>query len=244
MLKRPLILKLIALFMFIYPLLQVAFLSIEKERSFQYTLNWTLTSLTVLDFFNFWFLFPLSGVLLLGVKIYSYVAFIAIQLYSFYFHLNYEPFSWPYLAKTPSASSYILLGINMIIVGYLLLPRSREIFFDKSLRWWERGSRYTINEPCFAKYDGKEVHGKVCDLSFGGALLELDEPIPKGKVINLDFDILGKEVSLQAEVIRFINTDGKPMFGTKFNFKNIFEKFKIKFLMFSISKIGNYDKYR
>jgi hypothetical protein len=243
MLKRPLILKLFALFLFIDPILRLSFISIEREFPFWDVLSKTFT-LGFLDFFNFWFLFPLSGLLLLSVKLYSYILFISIQLYSLYFHLNYESFSWPYLSKNPSSTAYLLLGINVLMMVYLLLPRSREIFFDKELRWWERGNRYTINEPCFAKFLDKEVHGKVVDLSFGGALLSLDQEVETGSIVKLDFDILNRNISINAQIIRKIIRDDNVYFGTQFMFESSWQKIKLKGLMLSISKVSDYEKFR
>lgn len=243
MLKRPLILKLFALFLFIDPILRISFISIEREFPFWAVLSKTFT-LGMVDFFNFWFLFPVSGLLLLSVKLYSYILFISIQLYSLYFHLNYEPFSWPYLSENPSSTAYLLLGINVLMMIYLLMPRSREIFFDKNLRWWERGSRYTINEPCFAKVLDKQIHGKVVDLSFGGALLKLDEDVSTGDIVRLDFDILNKSISINAQIIRKIDRDGKSFFGTQFLFESSWQKIRLRGLMLSVSKISDYEKFR
>lgn len=244
MLKRPLVLKLFALLLFIDPLLRISFISIESEFPFWVVLSKSF-ALNIGDFFNFWFLFPLSGVLLLSVKVYSYIFFILVQLYSLYFHLNYEPYSWPYLAEQPSTTAYILLSINLGMVVYLLLPRSREIFFDKNLRWWERGSRYTINEPCIAEIGNKEFHGVVSDLSFGGALLTFKENVDIDKQIKLYFDILGKSIQINGQVVRAMeDLDGKLNYGVQFTFDGFWEKFRLKLLMFSISKVTNYEKYR
>lgn len=158
--------------------------------------------------------------------------------------MNYEPYSWPYLSESPSSTAYLLLTINVAMMLYLLTPRSREVFFDKSLRWWERGSRYTIDEPCFASVLDREVHGKVCDISFGGALLQLDETIEPGTIIKLDFDILEKNVSINSQIVRVIQVDGEKRFGIQFMFESTWQKTKLKFLMLSIAKIGNYEKYR
>ena len=244
MLKRPLVLKLFALFLLIDPLLRISFISIESEFPFWVVLSKTF-ALDFKDFFNFWFLFPISGVLLLGVNVFSYVLFILIQLYSLFFHLNYEPYSWPYLSEHPSTTSYLLLTANLIMVAYLLLPRSREIFFDKNLRWWERGSRYSINEDCVAKIGADEFKGKLTDLSFGGALLTFPDAIDIDKDMIITFNILGKKMVLGGQVVRAMeNLDGELNYGTQFIFKNGWQKFRLKVLMFSVSKISNYDKFR
>lgn len=244
MLKRPLILKLFALLLFIDPILRVCFITIESEFPFWVVLQKSFAQ-SPKDIFNFWILFPLSGVLLLSVKVYSYLFFILVQLYSLYFHLNYEPYSWPYLSENPSTTAYILLTVNILMVIYLLMPRSREIFFDKNLRWWERGSRYTINEPCFAKIQDKEYQGRVSDLSFGGALVTFKEAIDIDKPMVLSFDILGKNVTVNALVVRAMeDLDGQLNYGTQFKFRNGWEKFRLKLLMFSVSKVTDYEKFR
>ena len=245
MLTRPLILKLFALMLLIDTLLRISFISIESGFPFWAVFAKTF-SLSPKDFFNYWFLFPISGFLLLSVKVYSYILFISIQLYSLYFHINYEPFSWPYLSQNPSITAYLILSINMLMVIYLLLPRSREIFFDRNLRWWERGSRYTINEPCFIKSPDteEEIHGTVVDLAFGGALLQLETQLTEGSIIKLDFEILNKNIQLDTKVVRIINRNNQEYYGTQFEFHNLWEKFKLKLLMFSVSKITDYEKFR
>lgn len=244
MLKRPLILKLFSILLFIDPLLRISFISIETDFSVWLVITKTF-ALGFKDFINFWFLFPLSGFFLLSVKVYSYLFFIAVQLYSFYFHLNYEPYSWPYISEHPSTSAYILLCINLGMVIYLLLPKSRELFFNKDLRWWERGSRYTINKPCTARVEDREYHGHLIDLSFGGALLTFKETLDIDKPIRLAFYVLGRKVNIEAQVVRAMEElDGKLNYGIQFQFKNGFERYKLKFFMFIISKVTKYEKYR
>lgn len=244
MLKRPLVLKLFAIFLCIDPLLRVVLMSIEKDFPLSVVISKTL-NLSIVDLFNFWVLFPLSGILLLGVKTYSYILFIFIQFYSLYFHINYEEYSWPYLSQQPSVTAYVLLILNIVMVLYLLMPRSRKLFFDKNLRWWERGSRYTINEPCFVKVLDREVHGQVCDISFGGALLKLDEPIKIGNIVKLDFEILEKNFSLTGQIVREVELENKAKrFGVQFLFENTWQRLKLRFVMLSISKLNAYEKYR
>lgn len=244
MLRRPLILKLFAIFLLLEPFLRTAFISIESEFDYLSVLQRTI-ALGSLDFFNYWFLFPVSGLLLLSVKLYSYIAFISIQLYSLYFHLNYEPYSWPYLDESPSMTAYTLLCFNVFMMMYLLLPTSREVFFDKNLRWWERASRYTLNEPCFITFKDQQIHGKVIDISFGGALLQLDDLIESGSEIKIDFDILGKNVPVDAQVVRVLKgEDDSIRYGTQFLFSNIWEKLRLRMLMLSVSKVDDYEKYR
>ena len=96
-----------------------------------------------------------------------------------------------------------------------------------------------------AKIQDKEYQGVVCDLSFGGALVTFKENINIDKTMDLSFDILGKNITLKTQVVRAMeDLDGKINYGLQFLFKNKWEKFKLKLIMFSISKVSDYEKFR
>ena len=245
MLNRPLILKLIALLLCLDPLLRMIFISIERKFSFS-EVFFKVFELGFIDFFNFMFLFPISGLLLLSANLFSYITFFLVQAYSLYFHFNYESFSWPYLSESPSASAYFLLTLNILMILYFIFPRSREIFFRKDLRWWERGTRYTINEKCQVVQDGQVFTGVVKDLSFGGALVTLDrkQDLETGDKLCVDFRVDGQRLSLESEVTRIVLEEGIKQYGVQFCFSSTLEKYKLKILMFAIGNRGLYEKYR
>ena len=63
--------------------------------------------------------------------------------------------------------------------------------------------------------------------------------------MDLSFDILGKNITLKTQVVRAMeDLDGKINYGLQFLFKNKWEKFKLKLIMFSISKVSDYEKFR
>ncbi|RYZ84734.1 MAG: hypothetical protein EOP04_17450 [Proteobacteria bacterium] len=41
----------------------------------------------------------------------------------------------------------IFLVINLLVIGYLLVPRVRKIYFDARLRWWEALPRFSFDQP-------------------------------------------------------------------------------------------------
>lgn len=243
MVKKPLILKLLALYLILDPVLRAAVISIETEFSFFHVIAKTF-SLDAMNVFNFWALFPLSGVLILTVNPLSYGFYIATQIYALFMHWNYTPYDWPYLAPTPFVTAYVLLFVNIFFVIYLLMPGSRVFFFDKNLRWWERGSRFLVNEPCFVTYMDKEIHGKVKDLAKNGALLASDEPLSLGDIVQVEFDILDRKLSMGAQVVREAHTDGVRDYGVQFLFNGTWDKAKLRFLMLMVLLSGDYEKLR
>ncbi len=244
MLNRPFILKLFSIILILNPILRVIFLSIEKEFGIFDVLTRSI-SLPFYDFFNFWILFPISSIFLLYPNTFTFVFFIIIQIYSLIIHIGYESYSWPYLSKTPSIASLILLFINLITTLYFILSdEMRKIFFDKYIRWWERPSRYTINEPCFVNINSHVIHGILKDLSSDGSLLELESAISDKDKFKIEFDILDINISLNARIIRNITNEGFFRYGIQFQFKNFLEKFKINILIFYITLLKKYDKYR
>lgn len=244
MTKRPLIIKLLALYLILDPFIRAAIISIETDFSFWHVIMKTF-SLDMLNILNFWVLFPLSGILILSVNPLAYGVYVATQIYSLALHWNYQPYDWPYLSATPFFTAYVLLFFNLFFVIYLLMPGSREFFFDKNLRWWERGSRFVINEPCFFRRMDREIHGKVLDLARSGALVASDEAMELGDLIHIEFDVLNRKLSLGAQVVREVMADGPGHeYGVQFMFSDLIQKLKLRSLMAMVLISGNYQKLR
>ena len=242
MITKPLIIRLFACFLILDPIIRIAVMAVEKDFPFL-SVFYKAKALDLNDFFNFWFLFPLSGILLMSIKSVSYILFIILQIYGLYFHISYQPFSWPYLASGPNISAILLQAINLIFVFYILLPRTRVTFFDKNLRWWERGSRFTINKKAMILTSGVNKSGMIADLSYSGAMIVIEYPLKSDDQIVLDFEIMDKNLIINAKVVRVIDQVNNK-FGIEFNFINILQQFSLKFILLTIEKSKAYDKYR
>jgi c-di-GMP-binding flagellar brake protein YcgR len=129
----------------------------------------------------------------------------------------------------------------------MLLPDTRKPFFDRRLRWWERASRFSIKEPCYYIFEGELYKAQLIDLSETGVLLSLQEnKLTQGNFIKMDFKLLNEDYEINGEVVRKLN--GKEsenhLFGIQFKFDNIFQRYKMKFLHYSIKKSQKYPIYR
>ena len=122
-----------------------------------------------------WFaLMPLAGLAIYQMKPWSFPIFtgaLGLQLYT-----NYV--AW---ARHPRAFSIALFLVYFVIdgaiVGYLLRPSVRRIFFEKSMRWWESRPRYQVRMPL-------EIMGLANDL-------------PVASVLTGDFSVGGLFVPFQ-----------------------------------------------
>lgn len=244
MLNRPLLLKLFIVYLILDPFIRTMIISIEKDFSIMMVISKTL-SLSKVDIFNYWFLNPLSGILLWFVNLPMLFGYFILQVYSIYFHVNYDSYSWPYLSQTPALSAYVLLSINCLILIYLLLPSSIEIFKNKALRWWERASRFSIDEACKIEVGNMHLDAHIVDLSFSGASIIVDQVFKVSDEFTLLFKVANKDYTQNSTVVRFIKeVDGNYNYGIKFNTNTSSQKFKLKLLMVKIIIFNLYPKYR
>jgi hypothetical protein len=242
--NKPILVRLFTLFLLLEPILKILILTIQTDFSPFFIAHRTL-SLGPLSFFNFWFLFPLAGLLLFKLNQYTFLAFIILQIYSIIFHLNYEAYTWPYLSELPHASSVALLAVNIIFTLYILLPRTRALFFDENLRWWERGSRFSINRPCFISIKGTEQKAHLDNISYSGALISTSKELENGLEVEVSFDILDEPFTTKAQVVRLVYSS-KTHFGhgIQFQFNSKITAIKLRLLLFKAENLGLLHKYR
>jgi hypothetical protein len=242
--KRPLLLKLYSLLLLLDPIIRLFFISLESEFPLSQVIMKSI-DLGPMDLFNYWLLFPLCGIFILSVKTYAYVGFLSLQLYSLYFHLSYEPYAWPYLSPTPSMTAIAILFINLMFFIYLLLPAPRQLFFDKRLRWWESAARFFVNTVCNIKLNGKELEGKLEDISQSGALISTTQDIPINDDVEITFNLLKRDLTIKGRVVRSIeNDENLNKYGVSFHLFSFPEKVKMKLLVFDIARSGLYGQKR
>lgn len=239
MFKRPLLIKLFGSYLIIEPLIRLILMSIEKDFTILQIFKHTIL-LSPIDIFKFWFLFPLSGILLLSYKFYAYVLFMFLQLYSLFFHLNYEEFTWPYLSKYPSAAPLMLLTINIFITIYLLFPRTREPFVNRKLRWWETPSRILVNLN--AEVIDENLQRDLItirDISQTGASLKTHKKYETDKIVKVKFDIEKNLFELDAKIVRQIDQsteDNSFFYGVTFVNTGYINHIKLQIFLFNLSR--------
>lgn len=221
--NRPIIFNIIFVLMIIEPLLKI--LSFKLTTGFDWVT--VLDNISKLEgaknFFEFWLLFPLGAIALIKIRKWSYALFIGVQLYSVITLLTYKSYNWPYLAKTPLLSTIIVLGLNIGLILYFLLPDTRRPFFDKKERWWEPKTRfkcYLIAVINFGK-SSPIFNCTIHNISQTGMFISGPSELMRESIITIDFKLLDESFSFEGEIVSRHETDHVDGHGVKIKLRGI-----------------------
>lgn len=219
--KKPKTLYVLAVVLLMEPLIKTFYLKATTGFAWD-TLFRTLFSMEgVWPNFEFWFLFPLAGYALWSIKSWSFPFFIALQAYCIYSFATYEQFTWPYVAETPHLSSSILLFFNMLIIMYFITPENRRPFWNKTQRIWRDSSRYATNLRSEIKYGSEVSQTTITNLSKTGAYFTSKEDYKVGEKMQLQFEVGGKEMVVQAKIRRMQPTAHEEYIGYGVEFTSV-----------------------
>ncbi len=236
--NRPLIFITIALAHLLEPVIKLLYFKATTPFSFTTIVSNISQIHTPREIFEFWFLFPLGGLALLGVKKWSYPVFVGVQIYSIYSHMTYEKYTWPYVSEVPFVSSLVLLFVNALIIIYFALPDVRRPFFDRNMRWWETRTRYNLRIPMTFTHSNPE-HLFDCDIlniSQSGVFINHKGAIEVGSVIHMNINYKEYNITLQGTVMSQHAFEGERGIGVKFRFQNIWENLYMRKIVKNISK--------
>jgi hypothetical protein len=191
------------------------------------------------ELFEFWFLFPIAGIALLGVKRWSYPIFVSVQIYSIFTHLTYESYTWPYVSSTPQWPSLAILACNVGMIIYFLLPEIRRPFFDKDMRWWEHRERYTLRIPCSYSSSANNTlrDAEILNISHSGAFISTDiETANIGDKFTVNISFMDLHITLNAKVVSMHEFDNETGLGIMFSYDTIWEQLHMNKIMKQIAR--------
>lgn len=235
---RPLIFILIALAHILEPIIKITYFKFTTPFSFGTIISNISHIHTLREVFEFWFLFPIGGLALLGVKRWSYPIFVSVQLYSIYSHLTYEQYTWPYVSEVPFFSSLVLLFVNALIIIYFAFPDVRRPFFDKSVRWWETRTRYNMRLPMTFSLNnpGEIIDTEILNISQSGVFINHKGVLDVGTVVLMNINYKDMSITLAGEVKSQHAFNGERGLGIKFSFTNIWENLYMRKIVKEIGK--------
>ncbi|MBT3981485.1 MAG: PilZ domain-containing protein [Bacteriovoracaceae bacterium] len=237
--KRPFFFVFLTIVHLIEPLIKIFYFKALTHFSWD-TIFQNLMSLDSPKLiFDFWFVFPLAGWALFGVKKWSYPLFLSLQFYSVLNHVFYQKYAWPYVSETPFLTNYLILFCNVSIIVYFLIPSVRKPFFDPKVRWWETDNRYSCTIPCTLTdtKTGQSISCHILNISTTGVFTSQvfdsteEQGTVKIQIHHGDTELLlsGKTMNIH----RYKNTNGT---GIKFDFTNIWEKIAVLNFVSKIKK--------
>ena len=236
--QKPLLFIIIAIAHLIEPLIKLLYFKFTTPFGFGKIINNVSQIQGPVEFFEFWLLFPIGGLALLGVKKWSYPIFVMVQIYNIASHLLYKSYTWPYVSKTPFLSAIALLFINTLIIVYFALPDVRRPFFDKKLRWWESRTRYQLHMPISISLNNPDIYHNVeiLNISQSGAFINYKGVIENGQILNLNISYKQFNIHLKGVKVSDHSFHGEKGVGIKFKFENIWENLYVRKLVKQVAK--------
>jgi len=198
--KRPLPIVLLAALQFVSALTYLIFASVQNGLSLVGTINEVFALYPTIRLIEIFVLPFVLGFLILNTKKLGYRFVIAGSVYLIVRSL---------LAFSDSNSTdpvFPIVFSNIIcIVGliYLIRPRTREIYFNPKLRWWEHDVRYIVNKPAtLTRTGGKPFRGTMQNIANGGAGVETTEgDLLTDEVITLEFQHENTDYKISAKTV-------------------------------------------
>jgi hypothetical protein len=239
--NRPLLFIVLAIAHLIEPFIKLLVFKAKTGFSFELILNNVMQMGGLWAMAEFWLLFPLGGLALLGVKKWSYPIFVGVQVYSLYGHLTYTSYAWPYVDKHPHWFSLLVLAANVMIILYFLLPDVRRPFFDKDIRWWEHRVRYPCELACGFSRGGsgfdKLTNARFLNLSLSGAFMSYaHRDVVVGDLIHIHLSAYGENIIVLASVVSRHEYQGAEGLGIQFHYQNLWENLSMRRVLKHLAK--------
>lgn len=180
-----------------------------------------------MEVFDFWLVFPMAGLLILKLRKWSYFAFMSILTYAIYNISTYEKYTWPYNSDAPFFYNYFVVGLSAAVFVYFLLPKVREPFFDRRVRWWEPQLRYAVNITCKVHGPHLTFPAHILNMSQTGAFLQDSPYLKVGERLHVEFNFLGQVIELPVEVIHKTNVHNQSGYGVRFVFRSFTQSLRL-----------------
>lgn len=178
---------------------------------------------------------PIAGGILIYIcKKWSYYLYLALMVLPFF----YSYMSWQ---AQPSIELGVYLVafyvINLLVVGYFILPQVRQVYFDPRLRWWETKPRFKAEFETDFTWVDQKAKGEIKNLSEGGLFIETDMKMNTLGRIDIDFKYKEKTYALKGEIVYGRNSNGRNGYGISLGESDA-QKERVKSLISSLSEQG------
>lgn len=237
--QKPLLITLISFLCLIEPLIKLFYFKATTHFDFATILANVTTRNSVIEIFEFWLLFPLAGLMLTRLRIWTYYTFIMLMAYASYSILNYEQYTWPYNASEPFAFNIAMAAASFGVILFFLMPGTRRLFFDARVRWWEPMVRYNVQIPCEVMTTRGPVKSTILNISKSGVFIEDHEAFVVDDINRIDFVSHGEAFTMLLALKNKHSIKGQKGVGAQFYFDTLNQYLKIRAL---IKKIKNGEK--
>lgn len=219
--NKPFIFTVLSVLCFIEPLIKVLYFKATTKFDFVVIFANLQARNTFMEVIDFWLIFPIAGMLIMRLRRWTYFTFMAVLCYINYNIFTYEKYTWPYNSDSPFLYNYLVAISSLAVFVYFLLPRTREPFFDRRVRWWEPKTRYNVHIPCRLQGSHLTFPSQILNISQSGAFVQDSKYLKVGDMLVMEFNFLGQTLSLPCEVVSKHTIQNHTGYGLKFNFKTL-----------------------
>ena len=219
--NKPFIFTFLSFLCLIEPIIKVLYFKVTTQFDFVVIFANLQTRNTFMEVVDFWLIFPLAGMLIMRIRKWTYFSFMAVLIYINYNIFTYEKYTWPYNSDSPFFYNYAVAMISVVVFVYFLLPKVREPFFDRRVRWWEPKTRYNVNLACKLQSSHLTFPSQILNISQTGVFVQDSKYINVGDYLQMEFNFLGQTISVPVKVVNRHSLHNVIGYGLKFNFKTI-----------------------
>lgn len=189
-----------AILQILSPFLYIATAAMFYHLSLGDTTNEILALTPELRKFEIFVLPVLLGVLILLTRKWGYYVVVVGSVYLIVRGVM------EYIASNNTDPVFPLVLSNvvcLVVVATLLRPKTRSVYFNPRLRWWETSPRYLIANPAsVTRVGGKPMKATFQNIAAGGAGIEsIDAGYLKNEVIAVEFQNEGETYHLKAQIV-------------------------------------------
>lgn len=213
---KPILFSLITSFCFFEPIAKLYYFKVSTHFEWSVILSNLLSRNSALDIVNFWLLFPLAGLMLLKIRVWSYCLFMAVMTYNIYSLVTYEAYTWPYNNHMPHTYNLLLTFVCLGIIVAFCFPRIREPFFDRRARWWEPQKRHDIFLETQLQTSFDTIDSVISNISTTGAFILNVEELKAGDRLMVNFKILEEVFACEIQVVHKLSNGTINGYGVKF----------------------------
>lgn len=225
--NKPFIFTLLSILCLIEPVMKILYFKAVTHFDFLVILANLQAHESFFEVVDFWFIFPLAGLLIMRLRKWTYFAFISVLAYNIFRIFTYEKYAWPYYSETPFAYNYVVVALSAAVILYFLSPQVRQPFFDRRVRWWETIKRHHVDLPCGLRNEDSHFSSRIMNVSKNGAFIEYSAFLPRGSIFMLKFEFFGHSFDIPVEITSRHDYAGQNGYGVRF----LFPSFQDRFLM-------------
>ena len=222
---KPWPLLILAFFHFIEPCTKIGFYSVYFSVNPVDVLIIEYNASSALQFFEYFFLFPIAGIALFAVKKWSFPVFISVEAWVVLTNLSYFKELFVTSQFLLLAFFIFFLVLNVVVVSYLLLPAVRIAYLDPRIRWWEAKPRYSVSSEVKI---GDHVAGNIKNISESGVFIASHDVLMIDSEVELEFSIIAQEqvfdCALNAMIVHKFAIDGLEGYGARFAKMNVHDR--------------------